>query len=101
MEPNAQAKYMVDTHGNDALKEHDQIMKDICSIYDGDEEKAKADSMSYNHLVDVRQKIVEIIGCQCVDVEIHTDKNGINYCTKCKVETELLKSNKRSSTDTK
>ena len=32
--------------------------------------------------------------CDCVNPKIHTDKNGINYCKKCKVEVEILTLNK-------
>jgi hypothetical protein len=47
--------------------------------------------MSYAHLIDVKNIILEMAGCKCDNPEIHTDENGINYCKKCKVETELLR----------
>ena len=42
--------------------------------------------ISLGKIVDTKN----IENCPCTDSEIHTDKNGINYCMKCKIETSLF-----------
>ena len=95
MEAQEQAEWMVNKHGDSAMKEHEKIMKDIRAIYGGDTERAINESQSYVHLIVVKNNILEMVGCQCDNPKIHTDKHGINYCKKCKVETELIKPKKR------
>ncbi len=32
-----------------------------------------------------------VMNCDCVDTEIHTDENGINFCKECKQEKSLFR----------
>jgi hypothetical protein len=91
MKAEEQAEWMIEKHGDNSLKEHKQIMKDICSIYYDDEDRAKKESLNYNHLVEVKENIIMIMGCQCESPDIFTDENGLNFCKECKIETEIFR----------
>ena len=44
-----------------------------------------------NELLKKEGEIIEKYICECVDTDITTDSNGINYCTSCGLEKELLR----------
>ena len=92
-----QSAFYIDSSRGDAIM---SLMRDMDNLLnslqpqtvESEECKCKEPKPNYPEMVwcDECKKEIGIKECNCTNPTIYTDKNGINYCEKCKCETEIL-----------